>query len=110
MAKKRKLTGGEGWSLESDADTGEGGRPGGMTSPVGGGRVRVRLEKRARGKVVSVVEGLALDAEGLRALLGELKKKCGGGGTLRADGFEMQGDHLVTIRSHLTASGHPPTA
>lgn len=104
MAKKRKLTAGEGWSLvAADTDAKDQGRKPAAT----GNGVRVRLEKRARGKVVSVVEGLPSDPEALRALLGGVKQKCGSGGALRDDGFEIQGDHIMRIRTHLEAAGYP---
>jgi translation initiation factor 1 len=68
--------------------------------------VRVSRQTRGRkGKGVSVVKGLALPAEELTKLAGELKKMCGSGGTTRDATIEIQGDHLDRIIEELRRRG-----
>ncbi len=56
------------------------------------------LEKRAKGKMVTVIRNLSGD---LAPLLAQLKKRCGAGGVLRDDTIEIQGDHRKTIETVL---------
>ena len=67
---------------------------------------RITLEKRRKGKVVTVVAGLSPSANDLPALLGELKSACGAGGTLKDETLELQGDHAQRIRGLLTQRGY----
>ncbi|GAM09900.1 putative protein [Geobacter sp. OR-1] len=62
--------------------------------PTGDGTARVRRETKGRGgKTVTVITGVPLKGEELKALAGELKKRCGSGGTLKDGVIEIQGDH-----------------
>lgn len=56
------------------------------------------IEKRASGKVVTVVRKIT---RGDEALLAALKKLCGAGGAPREDGIEIQGDHRERIERFL---------
>jgi len=56
---------------------------------------RLRLEKRAKGKVVTVVANLDPDGNDLPALAAQLKAKCGAGGTVKDGLIELQGDHVA---------------
>lgn len=67
---------------------------------------RVRVEKRKKGKLVTVVSGLSPDDNDLAALLTKLKTTCGAGGTLRDDLLEIQGDHRDRIASLLRELGY----
>jgi translation initiation factor 1 len=67
---------------------------------------RVRREKR-RGKWVTVVAGLDPAASDLPALLQQAKRTCSAGGTVTADGFEVQGDHRDPLVKHLADLGYP---
>ena len=67
---------------------------------------RLAVEKRQKGKVVTVVRGLAADANDLPALLVRLKNACGAGGTLDGDTLEVQGDHLTRLKSLLAEIGY----
>ncbi|HOD51342.1 MAG TPA: translation initiation factor [Candidatus Hydrogenedentes bacterium] len=60
------------------------------------------FESRAKGKGVTVLRGVSGDAE---ALLAELKKRCGAGGTVREDAIEIQGDHRKAIEFHFREQG-----
>ena len=69
--------------------------------------MRVRREvKGRRGKTVTTITGLPLAADALRELAGELKRRCGSGGTARDDGIEIQGDHRETLVLELRSRGY----
>ena len=70
--------------------------------------VRVGRETKGRaGKGVSVITGLPLSPAELEALAGELKKRCGSGGTVRGGAIEIQGDHRDTLVAALINLGWP---
>lgn len=72
----------------------------------GDGIVRVgRSTKGRRGKVVSTVTGVPLEAEELASLAGELKRRCGTGGALKDGVIEIQGDHRDVLVAELEARG-----
>ena len=70
---------------------------------------RVRREKR-RGKWTTVVAGLDASASELPRLLKRFRHECSAGGTLREDGFELQGDHRDRLIAALLAMGYPAKA
>ncbi len=67
---------------------------------------RLSLEKRKRGKVVTVVRGLSAAANDLADLLSRLKSQCGAGGTTHDDGLEIQGEHIERIGDFLSGMGY----
>jgi translation initiation factor 1 len=67
---------------------------------------RLRLERRARGKVVTVVANLDPAGNDLDALAVRLKTKCGTGGTVKDGRIELQGDHLDNAEGVLKAVGY----
>ncbi len=70
------------------------------------GIVRVgRSTKGRRGKIVSTVTGVPVDATELLALAGELKRRCGTGGALKDGVIEIQGDHRDTLVEELEKRG-----
>jgi len=66
----------------------------------------LRVEKRAKGKLVTVVRGLPAAGNDLPALLTRLKSHCGAGGTLVEEALEIQGDHLTRIKTLLSSLGY----
>lgn len=79
----------------------------GRSEPYGDGIVRVgRQTKGRKGKGVTVVTGIPLGDAELRRLAGELKRKCGSGGTVRGDTIEIQGEHRNTLVEELTRRGY----
>ncbi len=70
---------------------------------------RVQREKR-RGKWTTVVTGLDPAATDLPTMLKQVKKQCSAGGTLAADGFEVQGDHRDKLVEMLRGLGYPAKA
>lgn len=77
-----------------------------QVQPAGDGVVRVGRESKGRkGKTVTLVSGAPLDDEALHALLSELKRLCGAGGTLKDGVLEIQGDHRDTVVEELKKRG-----
>ena len=78
----------------------------GAAGPAGDGIVRVSRETKGRkGKGVTLIRGLPLDAEALAQVGRELKAACGSGGTVKDGAIEIQGDHRDRIVLHLEAAG-----
>jgi len=76
-------------------------------TPEGDGVVRVGRESKGRGgKTVSLVKGLSLPAAELKELAGELKRRCGSGGSVKDGVIEIQGDHRDTLVDELERRGH----
>lgn len=72
----------------------------------GDGIVRVRRESKGRGgKTVTVVCGVPGDETSLATLAGELKRRCGSGGTIKDGVIEIQGDHCTLLVSELARRG-----
>lgn len=67
---------------------------------------RLTMEKRKKGKLVTVVRGLPVEENDLPALLAKLKAACGAGGTLKNELLEIQGDHLARVRDLLAEAGY----
>ena len=77
------------------------------TAPVGDGQVRVSRETKGRkGKGVTLITGLPLDASQLSALGKQLKKRCGSGGTVKNGVIEIQGDHRDALLTELAKLGY----
>jgi translation initiation factor 1 len=72
----------------------------------GDGNVRVSRQSKGRGgKTVTLVRGLALDADALAALCKRLRSACGSGGTVKDGVVEVQGDHAERVVAWLQAEG-----
>ena len=72
----------------------------------GDGSVRVSRETKGRGgKAVTLVRGLALDADQLGAIGKRLRAACGAGGTVKDGVLEVQGDHAERVVNWLEAEG-----
>lgn len=70
------------------------------------GTVRVgRSTKGRKGKGVSVITGLPLRTDELKALAKELKQKCGTGGTVKDRAIEIQGEHRDVLVEELKKRG-----
>jgi translation initiation factor 1 len=71
------------------------------------GQVRLRREVKGRGGgTVIVISGIPLEGPALRALAGELKKRCGCGGTVKNGAIEIQGDHRDLLLLELQSRGY----
>ena len=72
----------------------------------GDGIVRIRRETKGRGgKTVTVVTGLPGSESAIAALTGELKRRCGCGGTMKDGVIEIQGDHCNLLVAELGRRG-----
>jgi len=68
--------------------------------------VRVGRETKGRkGKGVTLITGVPLDHDGLKALAKELKKQCGAGGAVKGGAIEIQGDHRDALVEALKSRG-----
>ena len=75
--------------------------------PLAAGQVaRLAVEKRKKGKVVTVIRGLTAENNDLPALLSRLKSQCGAGGTIQEDRLEIQGEHVERISAVLSELGY----
>jgi len=71
---------------------------------------KVRREKRAKGKVVTVVGNLDPEGNDLAALAVQLKTRCGAGGTVKDGLIEIQGDHVAAVEAALRGLGYKTQA
>jgi len=72
---------------------------------VDGSRIRIRLDRRASDRVVTVITGLPGPAAEVAALAKALKSACGTGGTVKDSALELQGDHREKVEAALRARG-----
>ena len=66
--------------------------------------VRLRMERR-RGKPVTVLAAEGLGAGELKEIAGELKTRCGAGGSVKGTDVVIQGDCRERAREFLRARG-----
>ncbi len=72
----------------------------------GGGKgIRLRLEARPGGRVVTLVLGLPGTEAEIAALAKALKSACGTGGTVKDGVVELQGDHRESAQAALAGRG-----
>jgi translation initiation factor 1 len=77
-----------------------------QTTTIGDGNVRVFRETKGRkGKGVTLVKGLAMDAAALKLMCKKLKAMCSSGGTVKEGIIEIQGDHIGRILDYLNKQG-----
>jgi len=71
------------------------------------GIVRVQREVKGRkGKTVTTVSGFQINADELKNLAAELKRRCGTGGSIKDGVIIIQGDHKATLITELTNRGY----
>jgi len=80
-------------------------KPGEAAQPTPGTGVRISLDRRASGRVVTVIRGLAAGPDELAALGRALRSACGAGGAVKAGTVELQGDHRDRVEAVLAAGG-----
>ncbi len=69
-------------------------------------QLKVFLDRKGGGKVVSRVSGFVGSTESLTLLEKQLKKLCGGGGSSKDGEVLIQGDHREKIVIFLTKEGY----
>ena len=62
--------------------------------------------KGRKGKGVTIISGLPLDAKELQKLAKQLKRKCGAGGTVKGGNIEIQGEHRDFLIKELQTLGY----
>lgn len=67
---------------------------------------RLAVEKRRKGKVVTVIRGLADEGEHLSEVLTALKSRCGAGGSIQDGELEIQGRQLERVKAALQSLGY----
>ena len=67
---------------------------------------RLGVEKRKKGKLVTVIRDLLDEENHLPNLLTTLKDHCGAGGTVKEGLVEIQGDHTERVREKLKSLGY----
>lgn len=75
-----------------------------MARTTGNGKVKMRRERR-RGKDMIVVFETRMSKSALQAILKQVRKSCGAGGTVKGDTIEVQGDHRDKMRELLEEQG-----
>jgi len=68
--------------------------------------LKVRLDKRKRGKLVTVISGFQCSVTQLQSTLSDLQSQCGAGGSIDQQNIELQGDHMLRVPNLLTARGY----
>ena len=68
--------------------------------------IKVTIEKRRRGKTVTVLTGLDLAADEMASLLRRLKSACAAGGTVDGGSIEIQGAHAEKLTAVLAELGY----
>lgn len=73
----------------------------------GDGIVRLHRETKGRaGKAVTIIKGLPLAGDELKALASQLKRKCGVGGAMKDNNIEIQGDLRDFLKVELEKLGY----
>ena len=70
-----------------------------------GQRIKVKIEKRKFGKLITVIYGINKKEIDLKELAKELKQKFACGGTVKGDTIELQGEHTEKTKEELTNLG-----
>ena len=68
--------------------------------------VKVHVEKRRYGKLVTVINGLGKSVD-ISDIAKQLKTKCATGGTSKGGLIELQGDHTKKVKDVLADMGFP---
>ena len=79
--------------------------PGPQHKPGRGHPVRIRLERRASDRMVTVLTGLPGTPQQVAELARELRAACGAGGTAKGGEVELQGDQREKVAAALLARG-----
>ena len=69
-------------------------------------QVRLHLDRKGAGKIVSIVRGLQESNDVLTVIAKELKKGCGVGGSVKNGEILIQGNHREKIQKLLSKKGY----
>jgi len=90
---KTRILQGKGWSFEPAGSN----QKKSSSTPTGSltpdkQNISLAIEKRAAGKIITIINGLILSISAREELARKLKAACGTGGTIREGKIELQGD------------------
>ena len=68
-------------------------------------QIRIKVEKRKFGKLITIVEGIDKKSIDIKDLAKQLKNKLACGGTVKEGTIELQGDHAQKAKRILIALG-----
>jgi translation initiation factor 1 len=77
-----------------------------VRTPVQQQTARLAIEKRKKGKVVTIVRGLADEGDHLSEVLSALKSQCGAGGSVQDGELEIQGRQIDRVKAALESLGY----
>ena len=69
-------------------------------------KVRLHLDRKGGGKIVTVIRGMIHEDEVLVNLTKELKKRCGSGGSFKENKILIQGNKREIIKEILLKKGY----
>jgi translation initiation factor 1 len=79
--------------------------PAGSASAGGKAGIRLRLDRRSAGRLVTVISGLPGGPKEWAVWARELRTACGVGGTVKPEGIELQGDQREKVERQLEERG-----
>jgi translation initiation factor 1 len=68
--------------------------------------LKIAVENRKKGKVVTALRGLSAKGNAASELLSHLKSVCGAGGTFKDGVLDIQGEHADRVREALLRLGY----
>lgn len=71
-------------------------------------RIKIKEEKRKFGKMITVVEGINRKEVDIKDIAKNLKSKLACGGTVKGNNIELQGTHVMKVKSELIRLGFAP--
>ena len=69
-------------------------------------KVRLHLDRRGGGKIVTIIKGLVHEDEIMVNLTRELKKRCGVGGSFKENKIFIQGNKRDLVKEILSKKGY----